>query len=431
MGTPEESTPTAVDDHAPSAPATLPEPPPKAADPERRMDPPQLVRVVNLLPRPQHDISGRDPAKIAQYILLRAREGVQDIFAHEAYNIVHPSVYGSAYDEAWKTEAWARAIAEHQTGIPYTQPAYFYDGGQKAVAQAIAKQGRYPLAGQCQQSVTTALCMGGWDGGLYGDIGSGISSQLYCSRLGEGLTKDDLQQGSGPGKTGMCLAEWSDALWKRIGVGTCIFWSAPCPMTRNGETCGNGAHVPGCGEGSGHVAMVIRKHPTARQWQLWDTTTSFNDPITHPTAIRGARMLWESHWWSAIPATLQGGAWAFRGLGRIRGIGEKVVANLRPRGRARLILRNRNDGELLHRSAWISMEAESLPISWLLRSMRGVPFCEEIEATWCIDSPGETTKPALPMLDLTCDPSGFAQMSWMPDQGCHKRPLPAALWRVP
>jgi hypothetical protein len=142
-------------------------------------------------------------------------------------------------------------------------------------------------------------------------------------------------------------------------------------------------------------------------------------------------MLWESHWWSYIPETLQQGLWFFRGLGRIRGMGERVIKKPRPRGRARLLLRSREDGELLHRSAWISMEAENLPISWLLRSLRGVPHYEKNEAIWCIDSPGEPKKPALPLLDLTCDPNGFAKMSWVPDQGCHKRPIPQTLWNTP
>lgn len=422
--------PIVIDDEVTDAPET-PEMDPVLANHRQAIDPPQLIRVVNLLPPPAHDIPKPDPARVADFIISRAKEGVQDIFTHPAYDIVRPELYGNDYGPALKMEAWARAIAEHQTGIPYSQPAYFYEGGQKGIASAIAKQGRYPLAGQCQQSVTTALCIGGWAGGLYGDIGSGINSQAYCARLGEGFTRDDLRKESAPGKTGMNLADWSDALWSRIGVGTCLFWSAPCPLTRNGETCGNGSHVPGCGEGSGHVAMVIRKHPTERKWQLWDTTTSFRDPTEHRAAIRGARMLWESHWWSTIPELLHNGAWIFRGLGRIRAIGENVISNLRPRGKARLIVRSRADGEQLYRSAWISMEAEGLPISWLLRSMRAIPHCSDLEATWCIDSPGEGAKPALPLLDLTCSPTGFAQMSWVPEQGYHKRSLPSAMWRAP
>jgi hypothetical protein len=54
------------------------------------------------------------------------------------------------------------------------------------------------------------------------------------------------------------------------------------------------------------TATVIRKHLTDRQWQLWDTTTSFQDPPTTPAAAKGARMLWESHWWS-IPEDADGG----------------------------------------------------------------------------------------------------------------------------
>ncbi|UQA63405.1 peptidoglycan-binding domain-containing protein [Polyangium aurulentum] len=371
-------------------------------DPNDR--PPQLVRTVNLLPAPAHGISSPDDVHaIADFILKRARQGIGDIFAHPDY----ASASGPG-------EAWARAIAEHQTGIPYTQPAYFYDGGQSEVTQQLVTRGRYPLAGQCQQSVTTALAMGGWDGGKWGDIGSGIDAQPYCASLGEGLT--DVPP---------VLAEFSDALWNSIGIGSCLFWSAPCPTTRDGQTCGGSSHAPGCGKGSGHVAMVIRKHPKLRKWQLWDTTTSFNDPLTHAAAGQGARMLWESHWWDWIPQTLSGGSWVFRGIARIKGLGQ-LRAGLRPRGRARLLLRRRGDDKLLFRSPWLSLEKENLPVSWLLRSLRGAPFHAEIEPTWCINSardvPGPNAPDNRPLLDCTCTAEGHARMSWKPQQGLHNRP---------
>ncbi len=274
---------------------------------------PQLIRTVNLLPVPEHDISGPDEIeRIADFIDARAREGIDDVFAHEDYD---------GGEEP--TEAWARAVAEHQTGIPYTMPAYFYDGPQRKIAAAIVDDGRYPLVGQCQQSVTTALCMGGWDGGAYGDIGSGIDAQPACARLGRGWTSVPL-----------ALASWPEELWSEVTVGSCLFWSAPCPLTRDGKTCGGGQHVSGCGRGSGHVVMVLRKHPTERKWQLWDTTTSFADPVAHPAAAKGARMLWESPWWDRIPRTMSSG-WAFRGIAVIDGLGE-VRGGLKPRGRCRL-----------------------------------------------------------------------------------------------
>lgn len=412
---------------------SAPEPPPDWTDElasfADSITPPQLVRIVNLLPLPGHALAIDDPEGIADFVLARAREGVADVFAHEDYGLfTNDDLYENT--EGLETEDWARAVAEHQTGIPYTQPAYFYGGGQKAVATAIRDAGRYPLAGQCQQSATTALCLGGWDGGPYGDIGSGIGSQPFCAKLGEGWTPDELKAQSAPGKTGLVLADWSDALWNAIRPGTCLFWSAPCPFTKDGETCGGGKHVVGCGMGSGHVAVVLRKHPSERKWQLWDTTTSFSDPTTHPAAVKGARMLWESHWWGYIPQIMQGGAWHFRGLGHIEGIGRTVVENPRPRGRCRLILRRRKDGALLHRTPWLSMEEENLPISWLLRSMRGVPHFDTIDATWCVDSPGDgPQKPPLPLLDLGCDAKGNAQMRWTPVQGSHKRPLSPALWK--
>ena len=366
--------------------------------------PPQLVRTVNLLDVPEHSLSGpEDVEGIADFLLARAREGLSDLFAHQDYDTC-----------SGEGEEWARAIAEHQTGIPYTMPAYFFDGPQSKIARAIVDDGRYPLAGQCQQSVTTALCMGGWDGGAQGDVGAGIDAQPAAAKLGVGWTKVPL-----------VLADWPDDLWDQVTVGACLFWSAPCPMTRNGETCHGSFHVPGCGRGSGHVAMVIRKHPSERKWQLWDTTTSFNDPVTHPAAAKGARMLWESHWWSWITKTLTGGLWQFRGVARMEGL-DTLRAALKPRGRCRLLLRRRRDGKLVYRSAWMSMEQEGLPISWLLRSMRGAPFFDEIEAMWCVnsacDKPTATTPDNRPLLDVFCDARGNARMSWTPLQGLHNRP---------
>lgn len=366
--------------------------------------PPQLVRTVNLLDVPEHDLRGpEDVSGIADFILARAREGIDDIFAHEDY---------SRCDG--EGEAWARAIAEHQTGIPYTMPAYFYDGGQAKVARTVVSASRYPLVGQCQQSVTTALCLGGWDGGPYGDVGAGIDAQPSAAKLGAGWTD-----------VPAVLADWPDELWEQVTVGSCLFWSAACPMTRDGTTCGASGHVPGCGRGSGHVALVIRKHPTDRKWQLWDTTTSFNDPVTHPSAVKGARMLWESHWWPWIAKTLSGGAWQFRGIAKIDGLGE-VRGDLKPRGRCRLLLRRRSDNKLLYRSAWLSMEREGLPISWLLRSVRGAPFFDSIEATWCINSacdvPSKNVPDNRPLLDVFCDAKGNAKMAWSATQGLHNRP---------
>ncbi|APR88376.1 hypothetical protein A7982_13725 [Minicystis rosea] len=348
--------------------------------------PPQLVRTVNLLDVPEHDLSGpEDVEGIADFILSRAKEGIDDIFSHEDYDT-----------ESGDDEGWARAIAEHQTGIPYTMPAFFY-GAQRQVATALVERGSYPLMGQCQQSVTSALLIGGWDGGAYGDIGAGIDAQPAAAKLGEGWT--DVPK---------VLAEWPDDLWEAVTVGSCLFWSA------------SGA----AGAGSGHVALVIRKHPSERKWQLWDTTTSFNDPTLHPAAAKGARMLWESHWWPFIPKALSNGQWLFRGIARIDGLGA-VRSDLKPRGRARLLLRGRGDGKLLYRSAWMSMEDEGLPISWLLRSLRGAPFHDRIEPTWCVnslsDKPTANAPDNRPLLDITCDPKGHARMAWTPAQGLHNR----------
>ncbi|WP_437586787.1 hypothetical protein [Sorangium sp. So ce1000] len=354
--------------------------------------PPQLVRTINLLPFPEHDVRGpEDVDGLAAHILSRTREGIADLLDHEDY---------AGYESA-PTEAWARAIAEHQTGIPYTMPVYFY-GPQKQVAEGIARQGRYPLVGQCQQSVTTALCMGGWDGGVRGDIGAGKDSQPYCAQLDKGWKDVPLD-----------LKKWPDELWDDVKVGSCLFWSADSV-------------------GSGHVALVIRKHPVDRKWQLWDTGTSFHDPSSHPAAAKQARMLWESHWWDFIPKSLSNGSWPFRGIALLPGLG-RVKEELRPRGRARLLLQRRSDQALLFRSAWIDMEAEGLPISWLLRGLRGTPFTDRIEATFCINSPPGLTKSSprgTPLLDCTVDAKGNARMfwNWQWKQGYHERKN-AAVWQ--
>jgi hypothetical protein len=72
------------------------------------------------------------------------------------------------------------------------------------------------------------------------------------------------------------------------------------------------------------------------------------------------------------------------------------------------------------------MEKEGLPISWLLRSLRGAPFHAEIEPTFCINSardvPGPNAPDNRPLLDCTCDENGNARMSWKPEQGLHNRP---------
>ncbi|AUX42475.1 uncharacterized protein SOCE26_039080 [Sorangium cellulosum] len=361
--------------------------------------PPQLVRTVNLLRVPEHDIPGPDHVdRIAELLFARARQGLGDVFAHPDY---------AGFDGP--AEAFARAVAEHQTGVPYTQPVYFY-GSQARVAKAVADTGYYPLVGQCQQAVTTALCFYGWDGGALGDIGSGLDAQPACARLGQGWTQVPL-----------VLEQLPDDLWEQITVGSCLFWSAPCPMKKAGATCAGAQHVVGCGRGSGHVAMVLRKHPTERAWQLWDTTTSFNDPARHAAVAKGSRMLWESHWWPWIPSTLSGGAWAFRGIARPGSLGS-LRAQLAPRGRARLLLRRRSDRKLLFRSAWFSMEQERLPVSWLFRALRGAPFHETVEPTFCINSAWDGPRDNRPLLDCSCDPRGNATMSWRPSQGLHDRP---------
>lgn len=391
----------ANDDDAVLTGPEAPEGLPPGGGPDR--PPPQLIRTVNLLPVPEHDIGGPDEVeRIADFLAARAREGLDDLFAHEDY---------AGFDGP--TEAWARAVAEHQTGIPYTMPVYFYDGPQAKIASAIVDKGRYPLVGQCQQSVTTALCLGGWDGGTHGDIGSGIDAQPSCRTLGKGWNE-----------VPFTLASWPDDLWDEVQVGSCLFWSAPCPLTKDGKTCSGNQHVPGCGRGSGHVVMVLRKHPTERQWQLWDTTTSYADPVVHPAAARGARMLWESHWWAWIPKALSNG-WAFRGIASIHGLGT-VRDSLAPRGRCRLLLRRRSDHQLLYRGEWLSMESEGLPISWLLRSLRGAPFADRIEAMWCVDSVRDAAgaNQSRPLLDVISDPRGTARLSWRPVQGGHDRANP-------
>jgi hypothetical protein len=124
--------------------------------------------------------------------------------------------------------------------------------------------------------------------------------------------------------------------------------------------------------------------------------------------------------------------WAFRGIGLIKGLGH-VKQGLRPRGRARLLLQRRSDKKLLLRSEWIDMEATGLPISWLLRGLRGAPFHDQIEATFCVNSPpGQVTSfpKGLPLLDCKVDAKGNACMtwSWQWKQGYHER-KDAAIWQ--
>jgi hypothetical protein len=109
-----------------------------------------------------------------------------------------------------------------------------------------------------------------------------------------------------------------------------------------------------------------------------------------------------------------------------------VKTGLRPRGRARLLLVRRSDKKLLFRSEWMDMESGGLPISWLLRGLRGAPFFDRIEATFCVNSPrGQVSRipKGLPLLDCAVDAKGNARMtwSWQWKQGYHERKN-AALW---
>jgi hypothetical protein len=79
------------------------------------------------------------------------------------------------------------------------------------------------------------------------------------------------------------------------------------------------------------------------------------------------------------------------------------------------------------------MESAGLPVSWLLRGLRGAPFSGSVEATFCVDSPPGLTKNfpgGAPLLDCLNDAKGNAKMtwSWQWKQGYHDR-KDAASWK--
>ncbi|WP_437813836.1 hypothetical protein [Sorangium sp. So ce1078] len=351
--------------------------------------PPRLRRALNdpdLFP--DEDGAPDDPQAIALLLLDRARDVARlaRAFEHGAYRRF----------DARAGEAWARAVAEHLTGIPVADPARVYAEGRPAIARALFIEGRVPLAALSEDAVTAALCVGGWDGGRHGDIGRGLVGLERCRELGEAIPSADVPELLRP------FQEWGDALWDRVAPGACLFWE-------------------GATAGAGRVAIVLRKHDggAQRALQLWGTPglseVRAGDPAEPEALVEGEL-------WTRLPDPLETGTEALRfcGVGLLPDLGA-VRADLRPRGRARLILRRRSDGELLYRSAWLSMEAEGLSIARLLGSLRGSPRAAEIEAVWRVHSLCLTPTPDVPdsvfLLECAATKRGRAELRVAPDRG--------------
>jgi hypothetical protein len=294
-----------------------------------------------------------DPQAIANLILDRARDESRlvRVFEHGDYR---------RFDEQ-EGEAWARAVVAHLTGIPIADPARIYAEQRPAIARALFIEGRIPLATLSEDAVTAALCVGGWDGGRHGDIGCGMAGLTRCQELGEVIRTSDTPELLRP------FQDWDGALWDRVGIGACLFWA--------GGTAD-----------AGRVAMVLRKHADGdqRALQLWGTIgleeAHANDPA-EPIALA------EGELWTRIPDRIETDTETFRfcGIGLLHGLGS-VRTDLRPRGRCQLLLRRRSGGDLLYRSAWLSMVAEGLSVARLLCSLRSSPHAREIEATFRVHS---------------------------------------------
>jgi hypothetical protein len=271
--------------------------------------------------------------------------------------------------EATRDEEWARAVAEHQTGAPYTMPVYFYSGKHKAIMDRMVAEGLYPLQGQCQQSVTTAIMMDGYGGGPYGDVGSGTGTP--------GLFKQDGQWFS-PQAASFNLTAWPDPLWEQMPVGTCFVWAKNA--------------------GEGHIATVIRKHPSEKKVQLWDTGNSFRQP--QPGGCK--KTLFEVDWISNVgPGTIG----PYLGCGWMNNE-RKLIGNLKPRGFMRLVIFKRGGKDPVYLSAWLDMAEKGTPMSWLLRSLHGAPFADQLDIRWLLK--GDLNH----FLSIRVKADGKAELDW-------------------
>ncbi len=356
-------TPGAPGATAPGAPGAAPQPGAATPPPNNPADPkpPQFLEAVNLMPIPNSGIaSATDIAGIARFVGQRAKQGIADVFASPHYNTIADS----------PAERIARAVAEYQTGIPYTMPCYFYKGGQKGAFKLIKEQGHLPLAGQCQQSVSTVLGMIGWDGGFAGDIGSGTGTPSAFRGGSARFWK--------PSEVPSSYEKWSETMWNEVKVGTCFMW----------------AKTPGIG----HIAVITRKHPTKRAVQTWDTCGT----ATPPGVARGT--LRESGWLTTLRRHCGG---PFLGLGCFTNLTQLKHASYKPRGEARLAIWQRGGDQVHYASDWLDITAKHLPTTWMLRSLRGAPFFPELVCAWLIR--GTNKKP---LLTLYVNKEGQACVSW-------------------
>lgn len=356
--------PTAGPAPGPGTVTTTTPPPPPDAD--LRIAP-KVLRTVNTLPQPACSVSPEDVAGIVAHIAKRAQEPPTDVFGAPDYNIMPPT----------PEEQWARSVAEHLTPLPYTMPDFYYDSGW---ARHMRETSEYPLVAQCQQSVSIALMLMGVD--------FGGSDGLDCSIGTRALFKSKGDFWGFPGGT---FKPVSDAEWARLKPGSVFLWGQPASASDN----------------RGHVAVVLRKHPTERKFQVWDTgamcvrTTHQDD---QPAAA--GKGSYEESWHATVPSGLNA---PILGIGYLQGSG--LVASPRARGIARLILRERGSKKLVYRSSWINMGEKGLSKAKLLRSLRGAPGSEKCEARWLLNAwkeknPKLSKDVYYALLDFYTTPSG-------------------------
>lgn len=301
---------------------------------------PKVLRTLNTMEVPAAE---GDAKAMAEYVLRRAQEAPADVFSAPDYGVMPAS----------PDEQWARAVAEHLTPLPYFMPQWFHSNW----AKHLLETGEYPMVGQCQQSVSTALLFHGWEGKPF--------AELDCSQNTGALFK---QKGELFKPASPLVTQWSEDDWKRLKPGSCLLWGQPDPKSN-----------------SGHIAIVLRKHPTERKFQLWDTggaSVRFQHQDDEPPAVQGTKGgSYEESWHQTIPGATNA---PLIGIGNMP-LGA-VRTDLKARGVARLLVRSRADSKVLYRSKWIRMDQKGLTKLRLLRSLRGAPGSATLEARWCLNA---------------------------------------------
>jgi len=318
---------------------------PDAPPPDPKLAP-KVLRTLNALPAP---VGPGDAKAMVAYVLKRAQEAPSDIFAAPDYATMPMT----------PDEQWARALAEHFTPLPYFMPQWFHSDW----ASHMLETGEYPMVGMCQHSVSTALMVHGWPG--YMGWTKKQMGEIDCSQNTAALFK---QKGElWKPKVSSC-ASWSEEDWKRLKPGSVFLWGQDDPKSN-----------------SGHVAIVLRIHPTERKFQAWDTggaSVRMAHADDEPAAVQGTKGgSYEESWHDKV---------AFATNAPLIGIGSfpmgAVRTDLKALGVARLLVRQRSDKKVLYRSAWIRMDLKGLTKLRLLRSLRGAPGSGELEARWLLNA---------------------------------------------